>query len=328
MKQKLFTLAKIAISLGLIAYVFSKVHLEAVLASLAAANPWLILAALVFYVLAVIINGLKWDVLLAALEVSVPFREVLRYVFVGFFFNNVLPANIGGDVMRGYGMARTTDRTAEAAVSVVVDRMVGLLAFVSTAAVMAIVVITVMGHENLRWLFNLALIALVLMVAAMAVLISRRLRRKVRQVLTWGPLTRLAPMYDSVSNALDAYRFRYRALLTAFLIALVGLMVTNFVNWLLFEAVGGGVPFVDVLLFNPLIALVLLVPISIGGHGVIQGAYPFFYSLLGVPREQAVAVSVLMSAIIIIGSLPGGVLWWRARGAKDDPPTVPSSQPG
>jgi hypothetical protein len=328
LKQKLFTFAKIAISLGLIAYVFSKVHVQAVVASLAAANPWLILLALAFYVLAIGISGAKWNVLLRALDVQVPFREVLRYIFVGFFFNNVLPANIGGDVMRGYGMARTTDRTADTAVSVVVDRLIGLLAYVSTAAVMAIVVITLMGHTNLRWLFNLALVALVTMVAVTAVLFSRRLRRQVGQLLTRGPMTRVAPLYASISGALDAYRFRYRALLMAFFIALAGLMVTNIVNWLLFEAVGGGVPFVDVLLFNPLIALVLLVPISIGGHGVIQGAYPFFYALLGVPTEQAVAVSVLMSAIIIVGSLPGGILWLRLRGAKKDAQNVPSSQPG
>jgi hypothetical protein len=327
LKQRLFTFAKIAISLGLIAYVFSKVHLPAVLASLASANPWLILLALACYVLAIVIGGMKWNVLLQALGVKVPFGAVLQYNFVGFFFNNVLPANIGGDVMRGYGMARYTDRTADAAVSVIVDRFIGLLAYMSTAAVMAIVVITVMGHANLRWLFNLALVALLAMASAMAVLFSRRLRRLVRQIFTWRPFTRLAPPYDGVSSAFDAYRFRYRALVVAFLIALVGLMVTNIVNWLLFEAVGGGVPFVDVMLFNPLIALVLLVPISIGGHGVIQGAYPFFYTLLGVPFEQAVAVSVLMSAIIIVGSLPGGVLWLRTRRIKDDP-NAAASQPG
>ncbi len=315
MKNHLFTVAKIAITVGLIAYVFSKVNFKAVAASLAAANPWLILLALGFYLAAITINGLKWDVLLQALGVRVPFRAVMQFMFVGFFFNSVLPANIGGDVMRGYGMARYTDRTADAAVSVVVDRIVGLLAYMSTAAVTAIVVVRLMDHAELQWLFNLALVALIGVLAALAIMLSRRLRLQIGRVFQLGPLTRLAPIYDGVSAALDAYRFRYRALFIAFLWGLCGLMAANVVNWLLFEAVGGGVPFVDVMLFNPLIGLVLLVPISVGGHGVIQGAYPFFYGLLGVPVEQAVAVSVLMSFVIIMGSLPGGVLWLRIRRA-------------
>lgn len=320
LKNHLFTIAKIAITLGLIAYVFSTVNLNAVKTSLAAANPWLILAALGFYLIAITINGMKWYVLLRALDVLIPFRAVLQFMFVGFFFNSLLPANIGGDVMRGYGVARYTDRTAEAAVSVVVDRIVGLLAYMSTAAVTAIVVVRLMNHTELQWLFNLAVVALVGIALALAVMLSRRLRLQIGRIFQRGPLTRLAPTYEGVSGALDAYRFRYRALFTAYLLGLAGLMAANVVNWLLFEAVGGGVPFVDVMLFNPLIALVLLVPISVGGHGVIQGAYPFFYTLLGVPKEQAVAVSVLMSFIIIVGSLPGGVLWLRIRRAGNGQP--------
>lgn len=318
MKNRLFTVAKIAITLGLIAYVFSTVNRKAVAASLAAANPWLILLALAFYILAITINGVKWHVLLAALEVRVPFAAVLQYMFVGFFFNSILPANIGGDVMRGYGMARYTDRTAEAAVSVVVNRIVGLLAYMSAAAVTAIVVVRLMNHAELQWLFNLALLALAAIGAVLAVMLSRRLRLQIARLFRRGPLVRLAPMYDGVSATLDAYRFRYRALFYAFLLGLAGLMAANVVNWLLFEALGGGVPFVDVMLFNPLITLVLLVPISVGGHGVIQNAYPIFYGMLGVPEIQALAVSVLMSFIIIVGSLPGGLLWLRIRRAADD----------
>lgn len=315
MKKHLITLAKIAVTVILIAYIFSTVDRKAVAASLAAANPWLILLALAFYILAIAINSMKWHVLLAALEVRVPFKAVLQFMFVGFFFNSILPANIGGDVMRGYGMARYTDRTADAAVSVVVDRIVGLLAYMSAAAVTAIVVVRLMNHAELQWLFNLALLALAAIMAALGVMLSRRLRLLLTRLLQKGPLARLLPLYESVSAALDAYRFCYRALFVAFLYGLAGLMATNVVNWLLFEALGGGVPFVDVMLFNPLIALVLLAPISVGGHGVIQNAYPLFYGMLGVPEIQALAVSVLMSFIIIVGSLPGGFFWLRIRRA-------------
>jgi len=325
LKHHLLTLVKIAVTVVLIAFVFSSVNLNAVRISLAAADKWLILLALGFYLIAITINALKWYVLLRALEVIIPFRAVLQFMFVGFFFNSLLPANIGGDVMRGYGVARYTDRTAEAAVSVVVDRIVGLLAYMSTAAVTAIVVVRLMDHTELQWLFNLAVVALAGIAVALAVMLSRRLRLQIGRIFQLGPLIRLEPTYEGISGALDAYRFRYRALFTAYLLGLAGLMAANVVNWLLFEAVGGGVPFVDVMLFNPLIALVLLVPISVGGHGVIQGAYPFFYTLLGVPREQAVAVSVLMSFIIIVGSLPGGVLWLRIRRAdKDDAASAPA----
>lgn len=313
MKDKLLTLAKVGVTVFLIAYSFSRVNLSAVSAMLASAKLWLVLLALLVYMGAISLNGLKWYVLLRALDVRVPFGAALQYMFVGAFFNNVFPANIGGDVMRGYGMAKYTERTAEAAVSVVVDRIMGLIAYMSAAAFTALVLVQVMNRSELRILVGVAIVALLAIAAVLAVLLSRRLRAWMGRVFQWRLVAPLAPLYQQVSVAFDAYRFRYGALALAYLIALSGLMAANVANWLLFQSLGGGVSFLYICLFNPLIALVLLVPISIGGHGIIQNAYPFFYGLEGVPPEQAIAVSVLMSFIIILGSLPGGYFWLRNR---------------
>ena len=87
---------------------------------------------LLLYTTAIIINGIKWQILLRAQEVRAPFGPVLQFLYAGFFFYNFLPANVGGDVIRGYGLARYTDRTMDAAVSVVVDRFIGLMAYMST----------------------------------------------------------------------------------------------------------------------------------------------------------------------------------------------------
>ena len=97
--------------------------------------------------------------------------------------------------------------------------------------------------------------------------------------------------------------------MSAFGIALVGILCTTVVNWLLSQSMGGLMSFGAIFLLNPLIALVLMIPVSIGGIGVNQAAYPFFYSLAGVPAGHALAVSILMQAIMVLGSLPGGVLW-------------------
>jgi uncharacterized protein (TIRG00374 family) len=328
LKDKLLTVAKIVITIALIAYSFSRVDLALVGAQLATTKLWLVLLALFVYMGAIALNGLKWWVLLRALSVSVPLSAAVQYMFVGFFFNNLLPANIGGDVMRGYGMARYTDRTAEAAVSVVVDRMVGLFAYMGAAAVASIVVVTATGRSELRVLVVAAVIALVLIAVVLAILLSRRLHALISRLFQLPMLSSLAPLFEHVSLAFEAYRFRYRALLLALLIALAGLMAANVANWLLFQAEGGGVSLLYICLFNPLIALVLLLPISIGGHGVIQNAYPFFYGLVGVPATQALATSVLMSFLIILGSLPGALFWLRNRRQGDEEiAAVAPSQP-
>jgi uncharacterized protein (TIRG00374 family) len=245
--------------------------------------------------------------------VRVPFAAVLRFQFIGFFFNNILPANVGGDVMRGYGLARYTDRTADAAVSVVVDRIVGLTAYMATAAVAAIVAVSVTGHSELQGIEWIALLALAVLAAVLGSLLSRRLRRLMGLVFGWGPLKSLAPLWERVSEAFNRYRFRYAALAAAFGVALAGIACTTLVNWLISQAMGGLMPLTYILLFNPLIALVLILPISIGGIGLSQNAYAMFFGLVHVPEDHTLAVSLVINLIAILASLPGGLLWLQIR---------------
>ena len=313
MRGKLVNLLKVVISIGLVAWAFAKIDLQLVSAQLGAANLWLVLAALALFEVAIIINGVKWQVLLRAQGVRVPFGALLQFLFTGFFFNNFLPANVGGDVIRGYGLARYTDRAADAAVSVVVDRIIGLIAYMSTAFVAAIVVANLRGGQGLQKLEWVAFVALLALLVAFATLLSRRVRAIMSRLFTSHLLSPLAPLWNRISGAFDAYRFQYRALALAFGLGLLGIVCTTFVNWLLSQSMGGLMPLTTILLLNPLIALVLMLPISIGGIGVSQAAYPFFYGLAGVPPSHALAVSLLMQAVVILGSLPGAFFWLRGR---------------
>ncbi|MFB0546730.1 MAG: lysylphosphatidylglycerol synthase transmembrane domain-containing protein [Anaerolineae bacterium] len=313
MKDRLLTVLKIVISLGLVVYLFSKVDLGEVSSALASADYLYLILALILYLGAITSGCLKWYILLRAQGIQVPFPSLLSYTFVGVFFNNFLPANVGGDVMRGYGLARYTERTAEAAISVVVDRVVGLIAFMSAAVVTAIVAVYATGRADLRGIFVAALVALGAIIGGFALVLSRRLRARVGRLLRLSFLAPLTPVYERLSGALTAYRHSYGALAVAFSTSILTLILSNFVNYLIAEALGGGMPLLYIFLFNPLIAFVLLIPISVGGLGVGQGAYVFFFGLAGVSEHLSLSVSLVLQLIIYISSLPGGLLWWWGR---------------
>ena len=327
MKDRLTTLLKIAVSLGLTAYLFIRMDLAQVGAALKSANYWYLLPAALFFLAAMTNAGLKWYILLRAQGIRIPFRAVLGYTYIGFFFNNFLPANVGGDVMRGYGLARYTEKAAEAAVSVVVDRIVGLMAFMSSAVVATLVAIYVMGQENLKQVEVAAIVGLGIIAAGFAVILSRRVRTLVERLFSWKLLAPFAPVYCRLSEALNAYRHSYSALALAFCTALVTMVLTNFTDYFIVQSLGGGIPLIYIFMFNPIIAFVLAFPISIGGLGVTQAVYPFFYGLVGVPGSLAFTVSLLKQLIIYVTSLVGGVLWWRGRASAGEATTEPERAP-
>ena len=66
-------------------------------------------------------------------------------------------------------------------------------------------------------------------------------------------------------------------------------------------------------LFIPIIMAIQLVPVSLNGLGVREGAYVFFFGSAGLVASQAVAASLLFALLTTLVSLSGGVLFAARR---------------
>jgi glycosyltransferase 2 family protein len=66
----------------------------------------------------------------------------------------------------------------------------------------------------------------------------------------------------------------------------------------------------DCILLVPPVILVTVVPISIAGWGVREGAMVVAFGFVNVPASAAFAVSVLFGLTLAAASLPGALLWW------------------
>jgi hypothetical protein len=305
---------KITVSAGLIAFLLSGVHLGDIADLIAGANWLLLLAALLFYLGAITLGNLKWSILLRAQGISVPFLDLLSYTFAGLFFGNVLPSNIGGDFVRAYDLARHTGYVEQSAISVLIDRLVGLTAFLATAVLMAVLAaLTLTNSANLEQIVVAAVIVFAVFLAAFSLLLSGRFMLRVSSLLNRSFLKAFRPTFQKIVGALQVYRHSYRALGVAFLLALLGVLVTAVAQWLISESLGLGISLFYFMLFNPLIAFVLLVPLSVNGIGLKEMAFVFFLGLVGVSQAAALSLSLVFHAIIVLSSLPGGFVWFRER---------------
>lgn len=326
MRSHLLTLLKVLVSVALIVILFQRVDVGEVWGALRGASLGLLVAAMVVYGGAVASNAVKWGVLLRALGVQVPLSSLLRHTFVGVFFNNFLPF-VGGDVVRGYGMVRETANTADVAVSVVVDRIVGLLVFASAGTLAALLAVLVPGFDDntLEGIARAGLVVTAGLGIAFALMLSGRMRRLAERVVGFIPLLRpVLPMVVKLSAAVGAYRRKPSALVAAYAVGFSTILLSNVANWLLFQAIRQNVEFLHVSILNPIIGLIVSLPISIGGLGVNQSVFPLLYGLVGVDEAQAVAVSFLLQLTIVVTSLPGGVIW--AAGRQRGTPVTPTPQ--
>ena len=323
-KSRLLTLLKVAVSLGLILYIFTRPTIryadwEAILAEVRL-WPWFL--SLAIYFVAIGFNVLKWQHLLRTLDVDVPYFGLYRHNLVGLFFANLPLSMISADIARGWDLARQTEgQAAQVAVSVLVDRLVGLTAFLVASVVGLAFAVIGLGRADLTWLFTTMALVLLAVALGFAVLMSQRLRRLVERLFGLGPLQRFLPLYQQLSDSVQRYRTHGSALLGAFGLGMCTVLATCIVNYLAAMTVGADVSFLWVLILTPLTPFALYIPSIASGLGVNQAVFVALYhnltNLLSV--AEALAMSLVMQVNIYVASLPGAVLWWHKR-------QVPSSE--
>jgi len=76
-------------------------------------------------------------------------------------------------------------------------------------------------------------------------------------------------------------------------------------------ALGIEVPFAPYLVLVPVTALITLVPISLAGLGVREGAFVYFFSRAGMSEAGAFSLSLMVFGLSLVLWVVGAALYWR-----------------
>jgi len=248
---------------------------------------------------------LRWVLLLRASGVAVTAGRAASIFLVSSFVGSFLPAGIGGDAARAWGLSRLTADGSEALASVAVDRLLGILSLVA----MGVAGLLAWSPGNGDWRTG-AGVAVLVGVCLAAFWADRLARALVPVHLHEGPLTR---RILRVSDAVSRYRGRGAVLAHVMAWSIVVQLLRITQAYLLGLGLGLSVPFRYYLLFMPLGLLMLLLPLSVSGFGLPQGVIVWLMRPMGVADEQSFALSTLIVLTGLAGNVPGLWLWLRQR---------------
>ena len=306
MKHALIVLAKAIVSVGLLLFLFKRIPLDSfATAARGVRYEWLAAAWLLLFA-SNLLGAWQWSRLLKAVEIHIPFWKVCAYYHVGLFFNNFLPAGIGGDIARVADASRHGPTKTAAFSAVLMDRLVGTVALASLALMTTLPAID-RFHLTLAYL---ALVAFFVMsVTLVWAVFHPALLPACERLLARVGLGGLSPHLDDLAARLAGFRARRGLFAGLFVVAALTQVCRVGVHVLVAIALGLHVPLVYFFLFVPLLAVIVSLPISFNGIGVREGAGIVLFGLVGVERAQAFSLQFLTFLVMVAVSLLGGVVF-------------------
>jgi glycosyltransferase 2 family protein len=261
--------------------------------------------ALLIVVLEMPVNAWKWSWSLRLHDLRFPWIYLFLTACFGFFFNNLLPSAIGGDV---YRVIRTTEQASDrsrAISAVLVDRVVGLAAMLCNGLLGALLLMQ--AYELARWYVIGAAIGLAALVATLGLLyagtgMGRRLLGIRFLQPVWDNLRRIGrPRPEWLPLIATSFLFQFLAAACLYLC---------------FAGVGAEISWAAALLITAAAGIGSVLPLSISGIGVVEGSIVGMAVALGVEYDLAVLAAIVLRLVTLPVSAACGLLYLATRTAR------------
>jgi len=266
-------------------------------------TPWLF-GGLLLLGFGIFLAGLRWAVVLDGMEIGLRLGGVFRIVLIGLFFSQALPSTIGGDAVRAWQIHQVIASVSLALRSIILDRLAGLaglLLLVSMALPLLFQITdSEVAHVTMASLTALALVGLA------AVLVFDRLPTVALRGHIYEFLIHIS---KDARKALLASR---RAPLVIGLSALIHTLSALTV-FCLAQGLGIMVGIVECLVLVPPVIMLMVLPISLAGWGVREGAMIAALGFVNVPASEALLLSIAFGLAVLLTNLPGGAVWLLTR---------------
>lgn len=285
MKIPVKTILRISVSTVLIIYIIRTQDFLGILKNSITINPLIFLVALVFLLLGTVFSSLRWREILKTSNINLPFFKLFSLYLKGYFYNNFLPTQMGGDFYKAVSLASSINDKSIAFFSVFVDRFAGLI------------VLLLMGIYGMSLKLDFFYTTILLLFTIVC------------SVLYFPLLKILSKKIKTISKFYEASLLLVKNKKSGFLILFFSLLVQIMsfaMSYILFTGFGIFLNLQDVFAFMPLISLSLLLP-SFNGWGAQEAVYAKVFGLSQVSESVSIAVSLLIQVIRITMSLLGGI---------------------
>jgi uncharacterized protein (TIRG00374 family) len=272
-------------------------------------HPGLLLVAMLACMACIPASGLRWHILLRSQGLVLHLRHTIRIVAMGSFFATFLPGAAGGDIVRGvYIYQASHGRRTGALLSIFIDRLIGLTAFVLFG-----VVATLTRPRASYGMLEYSIFALgVLFLAAIVVLFlfGHRIAQLVN--LVFGRSHRLASVIDAAGEALHEYARQWRGVVLCLGISfIIVLLVAASVVIIASAMQFGGLTPVEYGIAGIYAMIANSLPFTPGGLGIGEGAFASACVALE-PTTSSIpygTIFLVLRCVIVIATLPGLILY-------------------
>ena len=302
MRKKFSIFVKYVISFGLLGALFLKTNFEQLLESIYKLKTETLVLVAILYFFAIFISSFKWFLLLSQFKIL----DLFKLNLIGNYYSLILPGQLTGDLVKAYKMGKGQKDAEQIAVSVLIDKITGVIGLF-IVGIIGVFLTNAGIPSSIGWILLIGTISGVLILLSINFTYIYNI---ILDILLWfsKKTTRFKQIIRRGILLINTWRDYSRKIVMISLSVIIGVIfqvVVVMISFILARELDINLPFIDWCWILGVVSLIVLLPFTIGGIGLREGAFIGILGWLGVSSEKALALSLSVFALQIIGALVG-----------------------
>ena len=299
-KKNIVTAIKVLITLIPIYFIIKNIDLNTTFELIAGIGSPYLICAIGVVLLEMLVMTQRWKIVLDSLSIEISYKDIISIFWIGLFFSQILPTSVGGDAVRGHYLYRRGSSFAKASQGVLIDRIIGLIALVCLVIITLPLALQLVDSDNARWGLVTIIISFIFTLTLFlnVSIISSRFHK-------WNLINQFSSIIAVIKDRIFSVNPGFKLLLISLLVhflSIITMMILAIGMQLELKMLG-------LLVIIPIVRLLIVLPISIAGWGIREGAMIIGLGFVGVGPENAFALSLLWGFLMLSIAIPGGAIW-------------------
>ncbi len=304
--SRVFTAIKLIITIAIFYMLFRYIDFEQLVAILAKSHGGYIVLALFAQLASMFLAIYRWRLIMSELEFKENPSFYTKSYFKGTFFNQILPGTIGGDAVRVLDLIKEGYDKKDAFYGIFVDRVIGLVGLL----VLNFIANNLFYDTYPSWLFMLVNLITIGGIAGFVLMLNLDRLKFLSKIKGLDLLFRLGVRMRKLYGA---KKLLLKHIAISVLVHLCSVIAIFFLALSVDVWMGLHVFLIAV----PPVFLLTIIPISLAGWGVREGAMVAILALVGIVKAKILAISILYGLLLILTALPGALVFNKYKKIND-----------
>ena len=306
--RKILTIIQIVISIGLLIHIFMRYNMSFLDSTSAlSVSVWLILSFFLTLVLIPILSAVRWKIFLFYSGITERLKQLIKINFISIFWGIMLPSSDGFAAIRMYLIEKKhRNLPGTSSSTIIAEKLLGfiLLCFFGLFFSLFIHNIPQIAIARTFLILTTIIILLITLIITNSRIYNYVSLRLEKIIFAGKVFEYLSGMHSSLT------RLPFKKILLRALPIMILVQLATFINvYFIFRAMDISIPIIYHLVFVPVIQIISLIPVTISGFGIREGAFVHFYSLIGIEPSVAFSVSILNFLILTcVPAFIGGIV--------------------